>query len=108
MRRSWTGLSAATVGLIFGVGLGGASPRALADDEGSKDADDKQEQQIERALQKAPDLKDNHIDVDVDDGIATLEGTVDSQREKKEATKLSHVDGILGTNNRLKVRASGK
>jgi hypothetical protein len=44
----------------------------------------------------------------VDDGIAVLEGTVDSQREKKEAQQLAHVDGILGVNNRLEVRGAGK
>jgi len=37
-----------------------------------------------------------------------LEGTVDSQREKKEATSLANVDGILGVNNRLHVRGPEK
>jgi hypothetical protein len=37
-----------------------------------------------------------------------LEGTVDSQKEKKEAQQLAHVDGILGVNNRLEVRVSAK
>jgi len=50
----------------------------------------------------------HRIDVHVDDGIAVLEGTVDSKQEKKEAQQLAHVDGILGVNNRLAVRGAGK
>jgi osmotically-inducible protein OsmY len=102
MRRISFALSVAAAGLM----LGAASPGALAD-EGSTDADD-QERQIRANLEKAPDLKNNRIEVDVDDGIAVLEGTVDSRREKKEATNLAHVDGILGVNNRLHVRGAGK
>jgi osmotically-inducible protein OsmY len=100
MRRLWAGLSVATAGLI----LVGTSSRAVAH-ESSAAADAKQEQQIQAQFQKAPDLKNDHIKVDVDDGIAVVEGTVDSQREKKEAQQLAHVDGFLGVNNRLEVRA---
>jgi osmotically-inducible protein OsmY len=84
-----------------GDGLGGRFASTLS-------ADAKQEQQIQAQFQKAPDLKNNHIKVEIDDGIAVLEGTVDSQREKKEAQQLAHVDGILGVNNRLEVRGAGK
>jgi osmotically-inducible protein OsmY len=103
MSRTWFGLSVATAGLI----LVGTSSRVVAD-ESSAAADAKQEQQIQAQFQKAPDLENNHIKVEVDDGIALLEGTVDSQREKKEAQQLAHVDGILGVNNRLEVRGAGK
>ena len=103
MRRIWLALSVPTAGLI----LMATSSMAVADDS-STGADDKQEQQIEARLEKAPDLKNNRIEVDVDDGIAVLEGTVDSAREKKEAQQLAHVDGILGVNNRLEVRGAGK
>jgi len=99
MRRLWFALSVAAAALTLGV----PSPRAIAGDK-----EDEQEQEIRTNLTKAPDLKNNRIDVDVDDGIAVLEGTVDSQREKKEATSLAHVDGILGVNNRLQVRGAGK
>lgn len=103
MRRMWLALSAATVGLI----LVGTGSRAVAD-EASTAADAKQEQEIQAQFQKAPDLKNNRIEVTVDDGIAVLQGTVDSEREKKEAQQLAHVDGILGVNNRLKVPGDGK
>ena len=72
MRRIWFALSVAAAGLI----LVGTSSMAIADDS-STGADEKQEQQIQARLHKAPDLKNNRIEVDVDDGIAVLEGTVD-------------------------------
>ena len=103
MRRMWLTVALATAGL---VPLGSGSMAAA--DEGSTSADQKQEHQIEAQLQKAPDLENNRIVVNVDDGIAVLEGTVDSEQEKKEAQRLAHVDGILGVNNRLKVRGQSK
>jgi osmotically-inducible protein OsmY len=103
MRRCWFGLSLGAAGLI----LMGTGSRAVAD-ESSTGADKQEEQQIRTQLQKAADLKNDRITVSVDDGIAVLEGTVDSEREKKEAQQLAHVDGILGVNNRLQVRGTGK
>lgn len=104
MRRILLGLSFATAGLIGAVG----TSRTAAADEGRTRVDAQQEQQIRQELQKAPGLENNRIVVKVDDGIAVLEGTVDSQQEKKEAQQCAHVDGILGVNNRLHVRAAGK
>jgi osmotically-inducible protein OsmY len=101
MRRFLFVVSVGTAGLAL-VGL---KSLAVAD-EGSTGADLKQEQQIRDQLRKTPDLENNQITVKVDDGIAVLEGTVDSQGEKKEAQQLAHVDGILGVNNRLQVRGS--
>lgn len=103
MRRIWLALSVATAGVI----LMGTSSTAIGD-ENSTGADQKQEQQIRVQLQTAPDLRNNDIEVNVDDGIAVLEGTVDSAREKKAAQQLAHVGGILGVNNRLEVRGAGK
>jgi osmotically-inducible protein OsmY len=90
----------ATAGLI----LVGTSSMVLAD----KRADVAAQQQILAGIQGTPDLEDDYITVTVDDVIATLEGTVDSAQEKKEAQQLAHVDGILGVNNRLQVRAGRK
>src|SRR5262245_40634564 len=103
MRRIWVALSVATAGFT----LVGMSARAVAD-ESSAAADARQEQDIRACFQNTAELKDDKIDVKVDDGIAVLEGTVDSAREKKEAQKIAHVDGILGVNNRLRVRGGGK
>ena len=103
MRRILVTLSVATAGLT----MLGMSWRALAD-EGSVGANARQEQDIRACFENTPDLKNDRIDVKVDDGIAVLEGTVDSAKEKKEAQKLAHVDGILGVNNRLQVRGAPK
>ena len=103
MTRIALALSVAAGALI----LGAMSPKAVAD-QSSTDADAKEAQQIRTTLRNTSDLENNRIDVHVDDGIAVLEGTVDSQREKKEAQQLAHVDGILGVNNRLQVRGAGK
>jgi osmotically-inducible protein OsmY len=103
MTRIWFSLAAATAGLI----LGGTSSSAVAE-ESSTRADGVQEQQIHARLDQAPDLRNNFIDVKVYDGIAVLEGAVDSEKEKKEAQQLAHVDGILGVNNRLQVGNPGK
>ena len=104
MTRIALALSVATAGLI----LVGDEPKAVAD-ESSTGADEKEEQQIRGA---APERRRTSRTIasrcDVDDGIAVLEGTVDSEREKKEAQQLAHVDGILGVNNRLQVRGAGK
>ena len=77
-------------------------------DQSAADANEKQEEDIRACFQQTPDLKNDRIDVKVDDGIAVLEGTVDTAKEKKEAQKLAHVDGILGVNNRLKVSGAKK
>jgi osmotically-inducible protein OsmY len=102
----WFALSAATAGLL----LLGTGSRAVADDssaaaQATADTNAQEEQEIRTQFDKTSDLKNKHIDVKVDDGIAVLEGTVDSQREKKEAQQLAHVDGVLGVNNRLQIHA---
>jgi len=92
---------------MAGLMLAGTGRMAIADE--SSSAADKQEvQQIQAQFAKTPDLENNHIRVTVDDGIAVLEGSVDTRAEKKEAQQLAHVDGILGVNNRLQVRGAGK
>ena len=103
MKPIWVAASVATAGLI----LVGTSSMDLAD-ESPAGADVAEQQQILAWLQRTPDLKDNRITVTVEDGIAVLEGSVDSEQEKKEAQQLAHVDGILGVNNRLQVLAAGK
>lgn len=106
MTRMWFAMSIATAGLVLTV----AGSRARADDSSAAaaataDANAEEAQAIQTQFDETPGLKNRHIEVKVDDGIAVLEGTVDSQREKKEAQELAHVDGVLGVNNRLQVRA---
>ena len=103
MRQIRLALAVATAGLVFGVWSHGVMA-----DESSTDEEDRQEQQIRVRLQRAPELRNNQIHVDVDDGIALLEGTMDTEAEKMKSTQLAHVDGILGVNNRLEVRRPAK
>jgi len=63
--------------------------------------------EIETRLQKDPNLKNNPIEVTVANGVATLKGTVDSDAEKAEASRLASVSGIVGIDNRLEVGSSG-
>jgi len=103
MKRILLALSVGAAGLF----VVGTSSMAVAD-QSAADANEKQEEDIRACFQQTPDLENNRIDVKVDDGIAVLEGTVDTAKEKKEAQKLAHVDGILGVNNRLKVSGAKK
>jgi hyperosmotically inducible protein len=74
-----------------------AQPLPVADQSRSQVA------QIQLRLQKDPSLKNNQIEVTVRDGIATLNGKVDTQAEKAAATRLASVSGIVGIDNRLEV-----
>jgi hyperosmotically inducible protein len=59
--------------------------------------------EIQTRLQKDPQLQNNRIEVTVANGVATLQGKVDTQAEKAEATRLASVSGIVGIDNRLEV-----
>ena len=97
-RIFWARSVAAAVLILMGMGS-----MAVADNS-SAGADERLAAQIWTTLHQAPDLQDNQFTVDVDDGIVILEGSVDSEWEKKQAQLLAHFGGILGVNNRLKVR----
>jgi osmotically-inducible protein OsmY len=75
---------------------------ALAREAGS-DRSQRQVAQIQMRLQKDPDLRNNAIAVAVNNGVATLTGTVDTQTEKSDAARLALVGGIVGVDNRLDV-----
>jgi osmotically-inducible protein OsmY len=97
MKRIWFAVTVAAASLILGTGsmaVGKELPPS---------PDELLARQIWMRLRTAPHLEKDRITVDVDDGIAVLEGTVDSEAHKKEAQQLAHVDGILGVNNRLRV-----
>jgi hyperosmotically inducible protein len=78
----------------------------LAQPAGSAQAQ-QQVAQIQTRLQKNPDLKNNSIAVTVNNGVATLTGTVDSETEKSDAARLALVSGIVGVDNRLDVGSKG-
>src|SRR5205809_8544 len=109
MKRKRFGVSGAAAGLtgVMFLTLGATSSTAVADESRPR-ADVVQEQEIHARLDQAADLRNNFIDVKVYDGIAVLEGAVDSEQERKEAQQLAHVDGVLGVNNHLVVRGARK
>jgi osmotically-inducible protein OsmY len=78
---------------------------ALAREVGS-DRAQRQVAQIQLRLQKNPDLRNNAIAVAVNNGVATLTGTVDTLTEKSDAARLALVSGIVGVDNRLDVGSS--
>jgi hyperosmotically inducible protein len=99
---STKGVGAMTIWLMSATTAG----TALAQPAGPEQ---KQQQvaQIQMRLQKNPDLKNNAIGVSVDNGVATLTGTVDTQTEKSDAARLALVGGITGVDNRLDVGSRG-
>lgn len=97
MRRIWFALAVAAASLILGTGSMAVGKQLRPN------PDEVLAYQIWMRLRTAPHLENDRITVDVDDGIAVLEGTVDSEAHKKEAQQLAHVEGILGVNNRLRV-----
>jgi hyperosmotically inducible protein len=97
-RVAWAMVMVAVGALAIGNGPAArAQPLPVADQSRSQVA------QIQLRLQKDPDLKNNRIEVTVADGVATLNGKVDTQAEKAEATRLASVSGIVGIDNRLEV-----
>jgi hyperosmotically inducible protein len=79
---------------------------ALAREAGPEQAQ-QQVAQIQMRLRKNADLKSNPIAVTVNNGVATLTGTVDTQTEKSNAARLALVSGIVGVDNRLDVGSTG-
>ena len=60
-------------------------------------------------LAAASDLRDSTINVDVENGVITLTGTVGSQDQLKKADAIAKaVEGQKGVQNRLKVAAGNK
>jgi hyperosmotically inducible protein len=71
--------------------------------EAGSDRAQQQVAQIQMRLQKDPDLRNNAIAVAVNNGVATLTGTVDTLTEKSDAARLALVSGIVGVDNRLDI-----
>jgi hyperosmotically inducible periplasmic protein len=92
MRNQWLSVAAA-----FAVVLGSGMSRALADS-----PDDTLEVRIEKRLEAS---KLGHVDVDVENGVATLKGEVATAGEKARAAKLAKVKGVTTVTNDLEVDA---
>ena len=89
---------------LFGLTIGGATGARAEQVSGHGELN--QSAQIQARLQKDGDLKNNRIDVTVDNGIATLKGNVDTDAEKARAAQLAMIKGIVGVQNQLDVGSS--
>lgn len=53
-------------------------------------------------ISRDPGVSSNMVEIDVNDGVVTLSGTVDTPRAKREAEDLAEsVDGVIAVNNQL-------
>ena len=59
------------------------------------------------ALATVDDLRDSTINVDVDNNVVTLRGTVASAAQKAKAATTAKVDGVKNIVNKLEVKADG-
>lgn len=59
---------------------------------------------VRGALATTDDLRDSTINVDVENGVVTLRGSVGSQAKKDQAAKVARVEGVKSVNNRLEVK----
>ncbi len=62
---------------------------------------------VRGALAAVDDLRDSTINVDVDNNVVTLRGSVGSAAGKAAAEKAAKVDGVKSVTNRLEVKADG-
>ena len=62
---------------------------------------------VKGALALVDDLRDSTINVDVDNAVVTLRGTVASREQMTKAGTAAKVDGVKSVNNQLKVSAGG-
>jgi len=63
--------------------------------------------EIQMRFQKDTDLKNNHIETVVDNGVVVLKGTVDTNAEKAKAGRLAVVKGVVQVDNQLDVGSVG-
>ena len=62
---------------------------------------------VRGALAAVDDLRDSTINVDVDNNVVTLRGSVASAAHKSAAEKAAKVDGVKSVTNKLEVKADG-
>ncbi len=81
--------------LIFSAGAGWAQ---------SSTADDRIYDQVRLKLASHPDVKGGAIEVKVNDGVVTLQGSVRTQKAHNKAESLTHkIKGVKKVINELKV-----
>jgi len=102
-------MKATIFGLVCGIALvagpvsaGAASSQAAA----VKPSDHTLTERIETRVHQDAALKNHDVDVSVDNGVATLTGTVATSAQKTRAATLARVKGITRVDNKLVVDAT--
>jgi hypothetical protein len=62
---------------------------------------------VRGALALVDDLRDSTINVDVDNNVVTLRGSVANADQKAKAEKAAHVEGATKVVNKLEIKAAG-
>ena len=96
------------IGAMVVVGLAAAPTLALAQTantptQSTKVDDGALKSRIETRLKDTAALKGSDIDVEVDNGVVTLTGTVQSEAQSQRARTVANVAGVSSVNNRLTV-----
>jgi hypothetical protein len=100
--------------LIGLVGSGGLlcclAGAALAAETGSAAAqrDNRIEKRIETRIERDRQLRQHAIEVQVNDGMATLTGTVPSEAARARAERLARVKGVTEVDNQIQVRTQAE
>ena len=66
------------------------------------------DERIEKRIAADPSLKKHDIKIAVENGVATLTGTVQSQSERRKATQLATITGVARVDNQIVVDPSTK
>jgi hypothetical protein len=85
----------------------GTEAKGLGDKVGTGITDGYYWVKVRGALALVDDLRDSTINVDVDNAMVTLRGTVASEAQKTKAAQAAKVDGVKSVKNELKVAAAG-
>jgi hyperosmotically inducible protein len=93
------------VGVILVVGLAHetSAARQTAALDSMKADNEALQSRIAATLKKDTTLAPRHIDVDVNQGIVTLTGTVRTATEKARAGRLAKVSGVMRVNNEIEI-----
>lgn len=98
VRRWIAALALGTAMALPSSALAQAGTAAKVDDSAIKS-------RIETRLKAAASLKDDTINVSVENGVVTLTGTVDSKAQSLRAAQLAHVKGVTNVENKLDVES---
>jgi osmotically-inducible protein OsmY len=92
----------AVVAVMVAAGSGARAEQPMRDETNAATV-----KQILGKLRADPELANNRIEVQVDKGVATLKGKVDSEAEKSRAVTLAAVPSIHLVDDQLKVASEG-